>query len=150
MIRRFKFEDEVHQSLSCVPMHARRKLDKAAIKISLEQWQALGRGERLAICHLPAESAEECDALRIFIEEAMRNHGAGSAKPLPDEARAAADPPPSPPSRLVENADAEGVALGQSDWDRLDADERYALIKLGGGPQRSHNLGAALREFLSR
>jgi len=149
MIRRFKFEDEVHQSLSCVPMHARRKLDKAAIKISLEQWQALGRGERLAICHLPAESAEECDALRIFIEEAVRNHGAGAAKPLPDEARRAAEPPPSPPSRLVENARTEGVTLEQSQWDHLDADERYALIKLGGGAERSHNLGAALREFLN-
>lgn len=150
MIRRFKFEDEVHQSLSCVPMHARRKLDKAGVKISLDQWQALGRGERLAICHLPADSAEECDVLRIFIEEAVRNRGAGDAKPLPDEARRSADPPPSPPERLIDNARAEGVTFGQSEWARLDADERYALLKLGGGAERSHNLGAALKEFLHR
>lgn len=150
MIRRFKFEDEIHQSLSCVPMYARRKLDKAGVKISLEQWQALGRGERLAICHLPVESAEERDTMRIFVEEALRNHGAGDARTLPDEMRRAADPPPSPPPRLIENAHAEGVSLEQREWDRLDPDERYALLKLGGGAERSHNLGAALREFLSR
>ena len=150
MIRRFKFEDEIHQNLSCVPMHARRKLDRAGVKISLGQWQALGRGERLAICHLPAESEDECDALRMFIEEAVRNRGAGEAKPLSDEARRAADPPPTPPSRLIDNARAEGVALNQVEWDRLDPDERYALLKLGGGAERSHNLGAALREFLNR
>jgi hypothetical protein len=150
MIRRFKFEDEIHQNLSCVPMHARRKLDKAGVKISLEQWQALGRGERLAICHLPVDSDDEREALRIFIEEAVRNRGLGAAKPLSDEMRRAADPPAVPPQRLIENARAEGVALGQREWDRLDSDERYALLKLGGGAERSHNLAAALNEFLSR
>jgi len=48
MMRQFKFEDEIHRTLSCVPMAVRRKLDKVGVKISLDQWQALGRGERLA------------------------------------------------------------------------------------------------------
>jgi hypothetical protein len=149
MMRRFKFEDEIHQSLSCVPMAARRKLDKAGIKISLEQWQALGRGERLAICHLPVESAEECDAVRIFIEETIRHRCGSEIKTLSEEVRRAADPPATPPAKLVENARTEGVRLEQSQWDGLDDDERYALMKLGGGAERSHNFGAALREFLN-
>lgn len=150
MIRRFKFEDEVHQNLSCVPMAARRKLDQAGIKISLQQWQKLGRGERLAVCHLPVGSSDECDAFRVFIDEALANHNAGESKVLPEHVRAAAEAPSSPPPTLIENARADGVAISQSDWDRLDQDERYALIKLGGGTERSHNFRSALAEFFSR
>jgi len=49
MIRKFKFEDEMHESLQCVPMAVRRKLDRVGLKVGLEQWKALDRGERLAI-----------------------------------------------------------------------------------------------------
>ena len=71
MIRKFKFEDEMHESLQCVPMAVRRKLDRVGLKIGLEQWKALDRGERLAICHIPTDSGEECDALAFFIRGSL-------------------------------------------------------------------------------
>jgi hypothetical protein len=148
MLRRFKFEDEVHQSLSCVPMAVRRKLDQAGVKISLEQWQTLRRGERLAICHLPTGSDEERATLRFFVEEAVQERCGSATKPVSDELRRAAEPPAAPPKELVASAKAEGVELSQPAWDRLDADERYALIKLGGGDKHSHNFGAALHELV--
>ena len=70
MIQKFKFEDEIYESLNCLPMAARRKLDALGVKLSLSQWEQLGRGERLMICHAPSASEEERDALRTFIEEA--------------------------------------------------------------------------------
>src|SRR5260370_38680716 len=103
-MRQFKFEGEIHRTLSCVPMAVRRKLDKVGVKISLDQWQALGRGERLAICHLPARTVDECDAMRVFIEEGGANRGAGATKPLPDALRAASHPPDSRPAKLLGNA----------------------------------------------
>lgn len=148
MLRRFKFEEEVYESLSCVPMAVRRKLDRVGVKISLEQWQGLGRGERLAICHLPVESAEEHEVMRVFIEEAVRNRCGSATKPVAEELRRAAEPPASPPPALVASAKIEGVELSQSAWDRLNADERYALMKLGGGEKHSHNFGTALRELV--
>jgi len=148
MFRRFKFEDEIHQALSCVPMAARRKLDQAGVKISLEQWQALGRGERLAICHLPTGSSEECDAMKVFIEEAVISRGGSAPKPVAEAMRRAAEPPASPPPALVTNAQAEGVKLDQRTWERLDPDEKYALIKLGGVETCSHNFAAALHELI--
>ena len=69
MIRKFKFEAEIYESLNCLPMAARRKLDAVGIKLHLAQWEQLGRGERLMICHAPADSEEEQSALRTFIEE---------------------------------------------------------------------------------
>ncbi len=148
MFRRFKFEDEIHQSLSCVPMAVRRKLDRIGVKLSLDQWQQLARSERLAICHLPVESGEERDATRTFIEEAVLSRSKSSTKELAEEIRRSAEPPSTPPASLVELAHTHDVALGQSEWDRLDSDERYALIKLSSGPTPSHNLAVALHEFL--
>jgi hypothetical protein len=148
MIRHFKFEDEVHHSLACVPMAVRRKLDRVGVKVSLEQWQALAQHERLAICHLPTTSDDECGALKTFLEETVRARSGTAAKALSDEVRRSADPPAGPPERLVENAQTAGVTLNQALWERLDPDERYALIKLGGGAEQSHNFVAALHELI--
>ncbi len=148
MIRRFNFEDEVHHSLACVPMAVRRKLDRVGVKVSLEQWQALTHYERLAICHLPTDSDEERETVRTFVEESVKARAGTATKPLSDEVKRSAEPPAAPPVRLIENAQAAGFTLNQPVWDRLDADARYALIKLGAGAEQSHNFPAALRELI--
>lgn len=150
MIREFKFEDEMHTTLACVPMAVRRKLDRVGVKVGLEQWKALGRGERMAICHLPVERHDEREALKLFINEAVRRVCGEEPRTLAEAHRAVADPPVKLPAQLAERARAAGVALDQAAWQRLDADERYALIKLGGGAEVSHNLAAALAEFVQR
>lgn len=147
MIRKFKFEDEMHESLQCVPMAVRRKLDRVGLKIGLEQWKSLDRGERLAICHLPVDFAEELDALGVFIREAMQRRFGVEPKQLTDAQRASAEPPASPPSRVVANARAQGFDLNAKAWSQLDGDERFALMKMGDAETPSHNLGAALKEF---
>src|SRR5580704_2243 len=93
MMREFKFEDEMHTTLACVPMAVRRKLDRVGVKIGLEQWKALGRGERLAICHLPVERHEEREALTLFINEAVRRVCGEEPRALSEAQRAVADPP---------------------------------------------------------
>jgi hypothetical protein len=148
MIRKFKFEDEVHHNLACVPMAVRRKLDRVGVKVSLEQWQALAQHERLAICHLPTSTDEERDTLRMFLKETVQARAGTPTKPLSEEIRRSAEPPLVPPVGLIANAKTAGVTLNQSLWDRLDEDERYALIKLGGGAEQSHNFLTALHELL--
>ena len=149
MMRRFNFEGDIYESLSCVPMAARRKLDRLAIKIGLEQWQKLSHGERLMICHAPASSAEECDALRLFINDVALARSGAPPRQLHEQGRLSADPPSAAPARLVANARTLGVGLTAREWELLDDDERYALIKLGGDEQPSHNLKAALLELLA-
>jgi hypothetical protein len=149
MIRRFDFEAEIYESLSCLPMAARRKLDRLGLKISLEQWQRLSRGERLMICHAPASMPDECEVLRLFIHEVAIARSGLPPRPLSDESRKEAEPPAEPPPPLVVNANALGVALTARDWEQLDDDERYALIKLGGASRPSHNFKAALHELLA-
>ena len=151
MIRKFQFEAEIYESLSCLPMAPRRKLDAVGIKIGRSQWAQLGRGVRLMICHAPANRADEIASLRLFIEEAVVS--ATSSRPAElseDVCRLAACPPSIAPAELCARAKLHGVSLDQSAWSSLDADERYALIKLGCGAKSSHNFDAALNEILGQ
>jgi hypothetical protein len=150
MIRKFEFEADIYESLSCLPMAARRKLDALGIKVHLAQWEQFGRGERLMICHAPAETDEERSALRTFIEEVAIARTGSPAQVLPDEARQSSYPPAHPPAILVQNARASGVELRPEAWAALDDDQRYALIKLGDAKKPSHNLGPALQEFFKK
>jgi hypothetical protein len=150
MIRKFGFEDEIYKSLSCLPMAARRKLDTLGIKIHLAQWERLGRGERLMICHAPSDSEEERDALRTFIVEATLARSGSAPKTLPHDARQSAYPPAHPPARLTSNARAAGFELDDAAWAAIDDDQRYALMKLGDTEKPSHNFSAALGEFLTQ
>lgn len=148
MIRKFEFEADIYESLNCLPMAARRKLDALGIKLHLVQWEQLGRGERLMICHAPADSEEERSALRTFIEEVALARTGSPAEILPDDVRRSANPPDHPPRVLAQHARASGVELDDKAWAVLDDDQRYALIKLGDSEKPSHNLELALQEFL--
>ena len=147
MIRKFMFEAEIYESLNCLPMAARRKLDAVGIKLHLAQWEQLGRGERLMICHAPADSADERAALRIFIEEVALARTGSPAKILSDDTCRSAISPDQPPQLLARHARAFGIELDDKTWAALDDDQRYALIKLGDSERPSHNLELALQEF---
>lgn len=148
MIRHFKFEHDIYETLDLVPMAVRRKLDQIGIKVGLEQWRMLGRGERLAICHLPVNLEEECEALRVFVQEAVKRVTGAEPKILPAAERAIADPPAEPPALLIEHAQAAGFTLDADAWSKLDADARYALVKMGARKSVSPNFAQALQEFL--
>jgi hypothetical protein len=146
MFRHFHFEEDIYCTLDCVPMTVRRKLDRIGLKVHLAQWQGLGQGERLAVCHLPAEQSDECEALRTFIVEAVKRTSGVEPNELPPEQRLGAEPPKEVPARLVADAAAGGAVLTQAMWERLDEDERYMLTKL---EKRNDKLALALRELFA-
>lgn len=147
MFRRFHFEEDIYCTLECVPMTVRRKLDRIGLKVHLAQWQALGQGERLAICHLPAGEPDECEALRTFIVEAVKRTSGKEPNDLTPEQRKAAEPPRDVPQSLVADAASAGATLTQAMWDRLDGDERYMLTKL---ERRGDKLAIAIRELFAQ
>jgi len=148
MNRKFQFEAEIYQTLSCLPMAARRKLDAAGIKIGREQWGKLSRAERLKICDAAADSSGEIDALRLYIDKTVLARAGSRPTELSDDARKSAWPSAELPSQLAARALALGAPLTQSAWSALNDDERYALVKLGGEEHPKHNLHAALLELL--
>jgi hypothetical protein len=67
---------------------------------------------------------------------------------MSSEQQPAAFPSLELPTNLAANARALELELSGDDWALLDQDERYVLIKLGGGHCVKRNLAAALKEFL--
>jgi hypothetical protein len=148
VFRRFKFEAAVYDTLEHIPLAVRRKFDLIGMSLSLAQWQSLGRGDRLAICHFPVNLEEERAAFGVFVREAVERSAQGSLPSQTEPEKFAVEVPSDPPPLLVENSRAAGLELTKPLWEKLDADERYALLKLGGGEKVSHNFGPALKEFL--
>lgn len=148
MYRQFVFEGDVHQALDCVPLVVRRKLDVAGLKISLAGWQALTRAERLALCHLPVDGAEDLavyqEVMRAFAERAGAELKALPATETDAGAWAASAVPERVRTRAVELGC--GAAL-EARWAGLDEEARYALHKLADPKREPGKLAAALGEL---
>jgi hypothetical protein len=147
-MRRFGFEADIYETLSCVPMMVREKLDHVAIKISLEQWLKFALHERRQICALPIDTARDLRKLSDLIRRLVREHCGEEPSTLSADQRQAAFPTLELPAHLAANASALGFNLSRESWTLLAADERYALLKLGGGRRVRRNFEAALKEFL--
>src|SRR5438477_6830856 len=114
-MQQFAFEADLYHTLECLPMAVKRKLDRIALKIGRKQWTAMSQGERMAICHLPAESKEECEALRLFIFEAIARQGTEPVS-LPEAVRRLAEPPREIPDAVTESARDVGFLIDQQKW----------------------------------
>ena len=148
MYRRFGFEGAVHATLDTVPLAVRRKLDLAGVRVSGYGWRALPREDRLSLCHLPVETAEDVTVYREVLLRFTARTG------IPAEALAAA-----PSSRrawsigevllrLELHLDPEEVvALDRRRLASLSDEERYALFKLADPGRDSARLRAALLEL---
>jgi hypothetical protein len=147
MYRRFAFEGEVHQSLSCVPLTVRRKLDVAGFKIPLAGWQALTREERLALCHLPIGSDDEVavyrEVMRGFCDRHTVALTAIADADIQGRAWNSGQIPAAVTARLAE----VGGALTPGQWQALDEESRYALLKLADPRQAAAKFSAALGEL---
>jgi len=147
MYKRFEFEGDVHDSLSCVPLTVRRKLDLAATKISLEGWQHLSREERLCLCHLPVDAPADLAIYREVLLGFCRARSVPT-KPLQDPtADARLWNAPAVPPALRARTDALGSKLDDAAWAALDEESRYALLKLADPKRTPEKLAAALVEL---
>lgn len=147
MYKQFKFEGAIHEVLDCVPLTVRRKLDLAQLKISLQGWQALSRPERLALCHLPVDTAQDVAVYREVLQGFCARAGV-PLKPLSDEAAAArawnaAEVPAPVAARTAEL----GARLDAAAWRALDEESRYALLKLADPKRTPEKLQAACVEL---
>ena len=71
-MRRFDFESDIYETLSCVPMAVRHKLDCAGVKITLKQWEALPPAERRILCELPSDSVATESSIRASLSTHSR------------------------------------------------------------------------------
>lgn len=140
----FGFEASYRETMDCIPMSMRRKLDRCGFKLSLAQWRALPTTV-LEVLIESEDSPRHIERLRGFLRRRARQ--GGWPEPIEVAPGAAADEPALVSAAVCERCAAEARrAPSAAAWAALTPLQRYALNKLA--PRRSsRNWHAALMEF---
>jgi len=144
----FEFERDFAQSLRCVPMSVRLKLDVSGVKISLKQWNRLTAADRRELLDLPCAGDAERDAFRTRVTGLVAARSSAPAGSL------AVDPQPPwtvedrVPEQIVQHMHALTLSpLSVAQWRSLSQVRRFALLKLSRPGHDNENFVPALREF---
>ena len=145
----FQFEADFVESLRCIPMAVRCKLDTCGIKLKLNQWNEFDLEQRQSLVEKACEQPKDVQAYREFLSSLITQHCTQSevktleVAPNPDWLNQA-----SIPEQLITTAKERanfGMSLEQ--WRSLTPLQRFALIKLSRPGHESHNFIPALKEF---
>lgn len=143
----FQFETDFVESLRCIPMQVRMKLDTCGVKLKLTHWNQFTLQEREALIELPCATAEEVDTYRQYLQNLVIQHTGAPASELPIEPHPAWMDVRSIPASVQEKAQEFSISLTQEQWVALTPAQRFALIKLSRPSHENKNFLPALKEF---
>jgi len=146
----FQFEMDFVESLRCIPMQVRYKLDACGIKLTLTHWHQLSYSQRQQLVDLPIEATTEIQQYQNLLQNWILSQTGEMAAALPVEKQDAwvdAVTPGSIPESVRSQATDVGVVLSQSQWELLTPLQRFALIKLSRSGHENRNFLPALKEF---
>lgn len=143
----FEFEADFVDSLRCIPMQVRFKLDTCGVKLKLFHWNHFTPIERQALVEKPCTTENEIQSYREFTQHLVQRHSGAPASDLPVESHPAwMDATTIPPS-LDEKAQEIGVSLTLQQWTALTPLQRFTLIKLSRPSHENQNFLPAMQEF---
>ncbi|PZR33683.1 MAG: hypothetical protein DI526_12750 [Caulobacter segnis] len=146
--RLFAFEQDFVDSLRCVPMAVRFKLDRVGIKLTLRQWSRLTRQDRQELLLSPCSSDREVARWRALLETLVALRADEPIKPLPPIDDAPWERVGEVPAAVATFALSKGLTPPPLEaWRALALLERYALVKLSREGHDNVNFAPALREF---
>jgi hypothetical protein len=143
----FQFEADFVESLRCIPMQVRLKLDTCGIKLKLPQWHSFNDQERQMLVELPCATETEIqhyqDILQQLIYARTGELATKFAIDLDPEWKNTAVIAAS----VLQKVQAVGVNLHLHQWANLTNDQRFALLKLSRSNHENRNFLPALKEF---
>jgi hypothetical protein len=143
----FQFEADFVESLRCIPMQVRLKLDTCGVKLKLEHWHRFSEGERDRLTQLRCGDRETTVAYTAYVQALVHRVQGTPASSL------AIDPQPpwhngeAVPAEVQAQAQAAGAEIGLEQWRSLRPLQRFALIKLSRPSHENRNFYPALVEF---
>ncbi len=143
----FEFEADFVDSLRCIPMIVRLKLDTCGVKLKLAEWNRFTQLECQQLVDLPCDRDSEIATYRDYVSQLIFEHTGHEASLL------SIDPHP-PWSNTLEipesvgiKAAEESVSIDLSKWANLTTIQRFALIKLTRSQHENNNFLPAIKEF---
>lgn len=143
----FDFEADFVDSLRCIPMSVRLKLDTCGVKLKLAEWNHFTKVECDRLVEMPCERPEQIAAYREYLSQLIVSHTSREPTLLEIEPNPAwLDYQAIPPS-IIDRASADGVELTLTQWQQLTPLQRFALIKLTRSSHENNNFVPAMKEF---
>lgn len=143
----FQFESDFVESLRCIPMVVRFKLDTCGTKLKLEHWHRFTEGDRQQLVYLPCETAQDIAAYRHYVSNLVLQYTQSPASDLPIDDHPAWLNSLNIPDSVLNKADSVGTHLTLEQWQALVPLQRFALIKLSRSSHENRNFLPALQEF---
>ena len=142
----FQFERDFVESLRCIPMQVRYKLDTCGIKLKLHHWNNFTISDRQTLLFAPCTTEEQIATYRNILRGLVRDRTGEVPKDL------AIDPHPpwnSPtlPESVREKATECNISLTSPQWQNLTTLQRFALVKLSRSGHENKNFLPAIAEF---
>jgi hypothetical protein len=143
----FQFETDFVDSLRCIPMQVRYRLDTCGVKLKLHQWNVFTLTDRARLVDFDPQTPGELDQYRELLVGLILERSGEMTTFLP------IDPAPPwlndqvIPLTLAHKAAATEINISLVDWQQISPLQRFALIKLSGSSHEQNNFLPALREF---
>jgi hypothetical protein len=147
MTQFFQFEADFVDSLRCIPMQVRFKLDTCGVKLKLPDWYRLTQAERQELVERPCMTEPEIAAYRTHLRQLVQAHTGERPADLP----ALSDPDWLNATTIPDSVQLQAEAVQQSisleQWTNLTPLQRFALIKLSRSQHENKNFLPAMQEF---
>lgn len=143
----FKFEDDFVDSLRCIPMEVRFKLDNCGVKLKLSHWHQFTEQERQTLVERECTSKQERQEYREFLQNLIIEKTGTPAKELPIEDNPDWMKEKEIPETVETKAAESNVNITVEQWQKLTPLQRFALIKLSRPSHENKNFYPAIQEF---
>lgn len=143
----FEFEADFVDSLRCIPMQVRYKLDTCGIKLRLSDWYQITQAEREALVILPCSTDTEVQAYQKYLQELILERTGTPVATLPIDSYPQWLDAQNLPVSIQEKAQELGITISLSQWANLTSLQRFALIKLSRPGHENKNFARAIAEF---
>ncbi|MEM9264706.1 MAG: nitrate reductase associated protein [Cyanobacteria bacterium P01_F01_bin.13] len=142
----FQFEQEFIDSLRCIPMLVRLKLDTCGVKLKLNHWHQFTQPERQGLVKLPCDTQANIALYRQHLQALVVHYTGQPAKEIE-----VPDHPPwldvNVPEQVKQQAATHNLEIASAAWQALTSSQRFALIKLSRPSHENRNFVPAMQEF---
>ncbi|MBW8887127.1 MAG: nitrate reductase associated protein [Fibrobacteres bacterium] len=143
----FGFESDFVDSMRCIPMAARLRLDRTGVKLKLNEWSKLAPELRMALAQSPCGSPAEREQWKNFLLGLVEQTSGSAPSLLPEPVEEAWEDRGTVPAQVSAQARSLGLALDSAAWAALTPLQRFALVKLSRPGHENRNFRPAMQEF---
>ena len=144
----FKFEEEfMKDSIRCIPMIVRFKLDGCGIKLKLSEWNEFSMDERTSLTTLSAKTEAEVLNYRKHVQQLVKTHTGEETTDLPLEQNPAWSILNQLQEPLLEKSKEFNWSITMQQWQSLSDLQRFVLLKLSRPNHENKNFPKAMKEF---